>query len=103
MSPTPTPTQVGLFAGTVWSLSAYGIVACLIGRAHIFLFSALANRYTSARTITAPFAALGVPSVGAASSFEVRDLWAAKALGRFMGSVSARVEAHDMAVFRLSS
>ena len=63
---------------------------------------ALVNRYTSATTITAPFSALGVPSVGAESSFEVRDLWAAKAVGRATGRISARVEAHDMAVFRLS-
>uniref|UniRef100_A0A7S0J3B0 Alpha-galactosidase n=1 Tax=Calcidiscus leptoporus TaxID=127549 RepID=A0A7S0J3B0_9EUKA len=63
---------------------------------------ALVNRFTQPLHISAPFAALGVPSIGTRSSFNVRDLWAHKSLGRATGKISAIVPAHDIALMRLS-
>ena len=37
--------KVGLFAGTVWRLSACGLLGCFLGRLHIFLGASLVNRH----------------------------------------------------------
>eukprot|EP00966_Prymnesium_polylepis_P223825 5178458-Prymnesium_polylepis.1 len=34
---------VGVFTGTVWRLSAFGLLAILLGRLHVFGFAALTN------------------------------------------------------------
>jgi hypothetical protein len=62
----------------------------------------LANRYTQPLNITAPFAALGMPSVGESSTFAVRDLWRRTSLGTATGRIHASVPPHDLALFKLS-
>ena len=71
----------------------------LAGGAYVL---ALLNRWTQPLNISAPFAALGLPSVGEATSFAVRDVFNRKDLGRAAGKVHATVPPHDMALFRLS-
>ena len=54
-------------------------------------------------SITAPFAALGVPGVGGGTTFCVRSLWApASTLGAFTGSITLPVPPHDLAVLKLT-
>ena len=62
----------------------------------------LLNRYTAPLNISAPFAALGVPSVGEKASFHVRDLWRHASLGRATGAIHATVPPHDLMLFQLS-
>jgi len=61
----------------------------------------LVNRYTAPLSIAAPFEALGVPRVGATTTFAVRDLWKQTPLGTATGKVAALVPAHDIMLLRL--
>ena len=62
----------------------------------------LVNRHTAPLSIAAPFEALGVPGVGATTTFAVRDLWKQTPLGTATGKVAPWVPAHDIMLLRLS-
>ena len=46
--------KIGLFAGTVWRLAGFGILACFLGRLHIFLGSWLVNRSRTPSSVPPP-------------------------------------------------
>lgn len=52
--------------------------------------------------ITAPFSVLGVPGVGPASSFCVRDAWQQAQVGTATGSFTANISAHDLGIYTLT-
>lgn len=63
---------------------------------------ALLNRGAANATVAAPFSAYGVPGMGDASVFCIRDLWMTTTIGTYTGSYSAAVPSHDIKIFKLT-
>ena len=52
--------------------------------------------------VSVPFGAFGLPGIGDASRFDVRDLWAKAAAGDATGALHVTVAPHDIAIFKLT-
>ncbi|KAL3933231.1 MAG: hypothetical protein SGPRY_000374 [Prymnesium sp.] len=50
--------DVGLFTGAVWKLSGVAIIACFVGRLHIFIASSLTNRFRNKKSDPPPISFL---------------------------------------------